>query len=412
MGRGFEANAVIGPSMGELLKVSGLDVQRGRKEVLKGFNLEISPGELVIICGENGSGKSTLIETVAGIIPPQSGSIHVHGDLLSDGHGRRSRPEHRFGLCLQADGFTGDEILSQRLQDVAKLYGKTFESQALLNEWNIGHRSNDLLTTLSKGQKRKVSFLSSIVPAIVQDKPTLILLDEPDAGLDAISIEKLADTLANLRASNHGILMATHHPELLKRADRIIGIDGTIQKQKVEGGVLLKPEASDSSYSFIGTRLDFRTMASLSNNGISGLLVIGALLALLQIESWPKSLLHAAVLAPSLACGLSGDAVYAKLRESRASDWWYAMKALPPNGLFITILLGLMYSCLSSLIFVQHFSIILILSGTLFCAICALSMLMLSMISRRLERPQALSLRLLTPFFILPWALMVGRLTT
>ncbi|DAC15013.1 MAG TPA: ATP-binding cassette domain-containing protein [Candidatus Poseidoniales archaeon] len=398
--------------MGELLKVSGLDVQRGRKEVLKGFDLEILPGELVIISGENGSGKSTLIEAVAGIIPPQSGSIHVHGDLVADGHGRRSRPEHLFGLCLQADGFTGDEILSQRLQDVARLYGKTFETQDLLNEWNIGHRSNDLLTTLSKGQKRKVAFLSSIVPAIIQDKSTLILLDEPDAGLDAMSVEKLADTLANLRASNHGILMATHHPDLLKRADRIIDVDGGIQTQKVEGGVSIKSEASNSSYPFVGTRLDFRTMASLSQNGISGLLVMGALLALLQIESWPNSLLHAAVLAPSLACGLSGDAVYAKLRESRSNDWWYAMKALPPNGLFITILLGLIYSCLSSFIFVQEFSIVLILSGTLFCAVCAFSMLVLSMISRRLARPQALSLRLLTPFFILPWALMVGRLTT
>ena len=398
--------------MGELLKVSGLDVQRGRKEVLKGFDLEILPGELVIISGENGSGKSTLIEAVAGIIPPQSGSIHVHGDLVADGHGRRSRPEHLFGLCLQADGFTGDEILSQRLQDVARLYGKTFETQDLLNEWNIGHRSNDLLTTLSKGQKRKVAFLSSIVPAIIQDKSTLILLDEPDAGLDAMSVEKLADTLANLRASNHGILMATHHPDLLKRADRIIDVDGGIQIQKVEGGVSIKSEASNSSYPFVGTRLDFRTMASLSQNGISGLLVMGALLALLQIESWPNSLLHAAVLAPSLACGLSGDAVYAKLRESRSNDWWYAMKALPPNGLFITIMLGLIYSCLSSFIFVQEFSIVLILSGTLFCAVCAFSMLLLSMISRRLARPQALSLRLLTPFFILPWALMVGRLTT
>ena len=398
--------------MGELLKVSGLDVQRGRKEVLKGFDLEILPGELVIISGENGSGKSTLIEAVAGIIPPQSGSIHVHGDLVADGHGRRSRPEHLFGLCLQADGFTGDEILSQRLQDVARLYGKTFETQDLLNEWNIGHRSNDLLTTLSKGQKRKVAFLSSIVPAIIQDKSTLILLDEPDAGLDAMSVEKLADTLANLRASNHGILMATHHPDLLKRADRIIDVDGGIQTQKVEGGVSIKSEASNSSYPFVGTRLDFRTMASLSQNGISGLLVMGALLALLQIESWPNSLLHAAVLAPSLACGLSGDAVYAKLRESRSNDWWYAMKALPPNGLFITILLGLIYSCLSSFIFVQDFSIVLILSGTLFCAVCAFSMLVLSMISRRLARPQALSLRLLTPFLILPWALMVGRLTT
>ncbi len=398
--------------MGELLKVSGLDVQRGRKEVLKGFDLEILPGELVIISGENGSGKSTLIEAVAGIIPPQSGSIHVHGDLVADGHGRRSRPEHLFGLCLQADGFTGDEILSQRLQDVARLYGKTFETQDLLNEWNIGHRSNDLLTTLSKGQKRKVAFLSSIVPAIIQDKSTLILLDEPDAGLDAMSVEKLADTLANLRASNHGILMATHHPDLLKRADRIIDVDGGIQIQKVEGGVSIKSEASNSSYPFVGTRLDFRTMASLSQNGISGLLVMGALLALLQIESWPNSLLHAAVLAPSLACGLSGDAVYAKLRESRSNDWWYAMKALPPNGLFITILLGLIYSCLSSFIFVQDFSIVLILSGTLFCAVCAFSMLLLSMISRRLARPQALSLRLLTPFLILPWALMVGRLTT
>ena len=398
--------------MGELLKVSGLDVQRGRKEVLKGFDLEILPGELVIISGENGSGKSTLIEAVAGIIPPQSGSIHVHGDLVADGHGRRSRPEHLFGLCLQADGFTGDEILSQRLQDVARLYGKTFETQDLLNEWNIGHRSNDLLTTLSKGQKRKVAFLSSIVPAIIQDKSTLILLDEPDAGLDAMSVEKLADTLANLRASNHGILMATHHPDLLKRADRIIDVDGGIQTQKVEGGVSIKSEASNSSYPFVGTRLDFRTMASLSQNGISGLLVMGALLALLQIESWPNSLLHAAVLAPSLACGLSGDAVYAKLRESRSNDWWYAMKALPPNGLFITIMLGLIYSCLSSFIFVQEFSIVLILSGTLFCAVCAFSMLLLSMISRRLARPQALSLRLLTPFFILPWALMVGRLTT
>ena len=249
--------------MGELLKVSGLDVQRGRKEVLKGFDLEISPGELVIISGENGSGKSTLIEAVAGIIPPQSGSIHVHGKLLADGHGRRSRPEHLFGLCLQADGFTGDEILSQRLQDVARLYGKTFETQDLLNEWNIGHRSNDLLTTLSKGQKRKVAFLSSIVPALIQNKPTLILLDEPDAGLDAMSVEKLADTLANLRASNHGILMATHHPDLLKRADRIIDVDGSIQTQKVEGGVSDKTRSKRFLVSFC------RDEARFSYDGLS-----------------------------------------------------------------------------------------------------------------------------------------------
>ena len=76
-----------------LLHVEALTVRRGTQNVLENFNMEIESGNCIILTGENGSGKSTLLESIAGIIPVQSGKVTL---------------ERPFGLTLQSGGINGD----------------------------------------------------------------------------------------------------------------------------------------------------------------------------------------------------------------------------------------------------------------------------------------------------------------
>ena len=97
----------------------------------------------------------------------------------------------------------------------------------LLFSWNLKHRAHDRIATLSGGLSRRVSILASLVPAMVSSEPIMILLDEPDDGLDNSSREALVIHLKSLAGAGHGILMASHDEELISHSDRKISWQGS-----------------------------------------------------------------------------------------------------------------------------------------------------------------------------------------
>ena len=211
-----------------LLRVSGISVRRGSRQVLEEVDLEVGRGEVVLLVGENGAGKSTLLEAAAGLLPLNAGEVFHAGEMARDSEGRRNRPAP-FGLTLQSGGFCQDELVEERVATAVRVAGHEPDDEwtaERLEQWGLRHRAKDRIAWLSDGMMRRLGVIAGLVPALASDEPRLILLDEPSEGLDETSISTLSQQISGLAAAGHGFLIATHDSELFGLATRTLRISG------------------------------------------------------------------------------------------------------------------------------------------------------------------------------------------
>ena len=388
-----------------IIELSEVTVRRGRSQVLDSWSISVDSGEVVCLSGDNGCGKSTVIETAAGLISMENGSCEISGQLIRDSQGRRGRTN--FGLCLQDDCIMGDELVGERILDAA---GSEFDITDLLAKWGLSHRIHDKVAMLSGGQRRRVALLSGLVPAMISSKPVAILLDEPDSGLDDESVEKLAETVRDLAAGGHAILISSHDSRIISTADRIIEFPFKEKKGEPASGKFTVIKTNSVRKSYVGHRLNLRTMSGIANNGIAGLLTLGAMLALLEPAILEGRMLTAFILAPALAAGLCGNPIHRLTLENRAFAWWNTKSSIPLNSLSHSLLI---YSGLTTLAasVTGEFDVQLILVGGLLGVVTESIVGLLSNSTLRLSRPNAVMVRLLTPILLLPWALVVDTLS-
>ena len=387
-----------------IITLSKVTVRRGRSQVLDGWSISVDSGEVVCLSGDNGCGKSTVIETAAGLISMEKGSIQISGQLIRDSEGRRGRT--KFGLCLQDDCIMGDELVEERLLDAA---GCNFDVSSLLKTWGLEHRIHDRVAMLSGGQRRKVAILSGLIPAMISSEPVAVLLDEPDSGLDDDSVEKLAQILRDLAAGGHAILVASHNSKIISTADRIVEFPFSETKGSPTNGTFTPIEKGSIRKSYIGHRMNLRTLSGFANNGIAGLLTLGAMLALLEPDQLGDRLLTAFILAPALTAGLCGNSIHRLTLENRAYAWWNTISAIPPNALFHSLITCGAITLLASTT-TGGFDVKLIIAGAVLGAVTEAIVGLLNHATLRLSRPNAVMIRLLTPILILPWALVVDTL--
>jgi ABC-type Mn2+/Zn2+ transport system ATPase subunit len=388
-----------------IIELSNVTVRRGRSQVLDSWSISVDGGEVVCLSGENGCGKSTVIETAAGLISMENGSCEISGQLIRDSQGRRGRT--KFGLCLQDDCIMGDELVGERILDAA---GYDFDVSELLAKWGLDHRIHDKVAMLSGGQRRRVALLSGLVPAMISSKPVAVLLDEPDSGLDDDSVEKLAATIRDLAAGGHAILIASHDSRIISTADRVIEFPFDETKGDPSPGKFTPIKTNSVRKSFVGHRLNLRTMSGIANNGIAGLLTLGAMLALLEPAILEGRMLTAFILAPALAAGLCGNPIHRLTLENRAFSWWNTKSSIPLNSLLHSLLIYSGLTVLANSI-TGDFEIQLILVGGILGVITESIVGLLSHATLRLSRPNAVMIRLLTPILLLPWALVVDTLS-
>ena len=388
-----------------IIELSNVTVRRGRSQVLDSWSISVGSGEVVCLSGENGCGKSTVIETAAGLISMENGSCEISGQLIRDSQGRRGRT--KFGLCLQDDCIMGDELVGERILDAA---GYDFDVSELLAKWGLDHRIHDKVAMLSGGQRRRVALLSGLVPAMISSKPVAVLLDEPDSGLDDDSVEKLAATIRDLAAGGHAILIASHDSRIISTADRVIEFPFDETKGDPSPGKFTPIKTNSVRKSFVGHRLNLRTMSGIANNGIAGLLTLGAMLALLEPAILEGRMLTAFILAPALAAGLCGNPIHRLTLENRAFSWWNTKSSIPLNSLLHSLLIYSGLTVLANSI-TGDFEIQLILVGGILGVITESIVGLLSHATLRLSRPNAVMIRLLTPILLLPWALVVDTLS-
>ncbi|MCS5533704.1 MAG: ATP-binding cassette domain-containing protein [Candidatus Poseidoniaceae archaeon] len=398
-----------------LLTFESVEIRRGMSIVVSDFSLTVSSGEVVALHGENGCGKSTIIEAAARLLSIEKGQISQHGKMVIDSDGRRVMPTAPFGLTLQQNGLVGSDTISEHLKNMMSICKMKTNLAPILSQYSLDHRSNDLIAHLSGGQQRKVSVIAGLLPAMISKSPRLILLDEPDAGLDDNSIQTLCQHITSLRLAGHAFLIATHDERILKCATRINDLKQDIEQNPTDGEAWKIPEvevATANNFIKVGFGYNFKTKAGFANNGIAGLLTLGILLSLVEpfeLNNLP-GLKMGFVLLPAFVAGLCGDPVVNLLRENRALDWWQANTSTP-RAVILPMVGGAILTTISSYIFLENLQIIVVIAGSLSTLLCSLIIGFLQLSTNKLSRPQAVFIRLLTPILILPWSIIVNELT-
>ena len=184
----------------------GVQKYYGRKRVLTGVDLSVEQGQVMALLGANGAGKSTLMRIISGLAKPDRGEIALGGVGL-----RKAGNELRryIGLVSHAPLLYDNLSAWENLAFFARLYDiqqPEARMEAVLHAVDLWPRRRDAVRTFSRGMTQRLA----IGRAILHDPPVL-LLDEPDTGLDQVSAEMLAELIRALGAANRAILLTTHN---------------------------------------------------------------------------------------------------------------------------------------------------------------------------------------------------------
>ena len=230
--------------MTPIVELVGVGKQYGsgetRVDALRGADLQIFPGQLMLVVGPSGSGKTTLLSILGLLLRPTAGQVWVSGRNVTH-LDERALPAVRaatFGFIFQ--GFNLFPALTA-LENVAltirlKLPSRPDaerEARRLLEALGLGGRMHALPDNLSGGQKQRVAIARALGGG-----PPLILGDEPTAALDSKTALAVMDILHGLAREGHGVVVVTHDRRLKRYADRVV---------RVEDGQIFEEDAANDN---------------------------------------------------------------------------------------------------------------------------------------------------------------------
>lgn len=185
-----------------ILEIKDLSKRFGKLQVLKEFSLSWEPGQVVAIIGPNGSGKTTLIKCILGMVIPDSGQIHFKGLDVTGRHQYRKHFGYMPQIGKYPDHMRLGELFSM-IRDLRKHEGET--DQELIEKYGLEGMSGKELKNLSGGTVQKVSAALAFL-----FQPSVLVLDEPTAGLDPLAAEILKDKIRNAKEQGKLILISSH----------------------------------------------------------------------------------------------------------------------------------------------------------------------------------------------------------
>jgi lipopolysaccharide export system ATP-binding protein len=205
----------------DVLKVTGLEKTYGRRRVVGGVSFRVGPGEIVGLLGPNGAGKSTSFRMTCGIVFPDRGKVELGGTDVTDWPMFRRAKEGRMGYLPQESSVFRKLTVEQNILCMLELLGmprkaRWLRTEELLTQFDIKHIRRSKAAKLSGGERRRLE----IARCLVSD-PRIIMLDEPFAGIDPVTVQSIQLVIKRLADSGIAILITDHAArEILSAVDR------------------------------------------------------------------------------------------------------------------------------------------------------------------------------------------------
>tara|TARA_R110002020_G_scaffold224599_1_gene434224 strand:- start:100626 stop:101390 length:765 start_codon:yes stop_codon:yes gene_type:complete len=229
-----------------ILKLENVVKTFGRNEVLRGVDLDVAPGQSLVVIGGSGSGKSVMLKNALGLMTPDSGKVFFDGHDVTQSTGKpREMMRSRVGMLFQSgalfDSLTVWENVAFRLIHKERLKRSDAKERAIatLKKVRLGSEVAGLYPAeISGGMQKRVSLARSII-----SEPDLIFFDEPTTGLDPITADAINDLiLEQVRELGAAAVSITHDmPSARKIADEIAML--------FEGKIIWRGKAADVDHS-------------------------------------------------------------------------------------------------------------------------------------------------------------------
>ncbi|MBS5765303.1 MAG: amino acid ABC transporter ATP-binding protein [Veillonella sp.] len=210
-----------------MIKLENVHKSFGKNEVLKGIDLHIEKGQVVVIIGPSGSGKSTVLRTMNYLEEPTSGKVIVDGMDLSD-KSKLNEVRAEVGMVFQNFNLFPHMTVMENLTLAQTKVRKTSNDEAkkigqsLLDRVGLKDKANAYPDSLSGGQKQRVAIARALAM-----KPKVMLFDEPTSALDPEMVREVLDVMKSLAEEGMTMVIVTHEMGFAKEvADRVLFVDG------------------------------------------------------------------------------------------------------------------------------------------------------------------------------------------
>ena len=202
-------------SSGAIVAIDRLSKRYGDFLAVDGITLSVAPGEIVALVGPNGAGKTTTLRMLMGVLAPTDGSARIGG---LDCFRQRARVMHQVGYVpddpVFYDYLRGAEVIDF-VADVRGLPADEARAHSaeLCRQLELDDALGEFAANYSKGMKKKLALVCALL-----HRPRLLVLDEPQSGLDPFSMRKLNDLVVAAAAAGNAVFYSTH---ILEHAERL-----------------------------------------------------------------------------------------------------------------------------------------------------------------------------------------------
>ena len=194
-----------------ILKLDKISLKFGRKMILENLSLNLNNGQILGLLGPNGSGKTTIFNIICGLISPDFGSVIINSETVNNYPIFQRTLKYKIAMVPQHGGFFHDLTVYENLKAIAEiaisnLSLRNEKIDSLISKFELDPIRDIKADYLSGGQKKRLTIALSLV-----SDPKILLMDEPFAALDVLTIKTLQEIIVGLQSENNISVLVSDH---------------------------------------------------------------------------------------------------------------------------------------------------------------------------------------------------------